>query len=51
MYWILSHSFGAARQIWNRKPGVMEAEDYERGMRRGEGKEERVERVVADLEI
>ena len=49
-------------QLWGcktnleQKTWVMEAEDYERGMRRGEEKEERVERVkrltiVADLEI
>ena len=49
-------------QLWGcktnleQKTWLMEAEDYERGMRRGEGKEERVERVkrltiVADLEI
>ena len=52
-------------QVWGcktnleQKTWLMEAEDYERGMRRAEGKEERVERVkrrdhltiAADLEI
>ena len=49
-------------QLWGcktnleQKTWLMEGEDYERGMRRGEEKEERVERVkrltiVADLEI